>query len=39
MHVPYIPGALINVVGRGTPAEAAGLRPNDVIVEFGGRAI
>ncbi len=30
-------GALINVVGRGTPAEAAGLRPNDVIIELGGQ--
>jgi serine protease Do len=39
MHVPYTPGALINVVGRGTPAEAAGLRPNDVIIELGGRAV
>jgi len=39
MHVPYAAGALINVVGRGTPAESAGLRPNDVIIEFGGKAI
>ena len=37
--VPYVPGALVNVVGRGSPAEAAGLRSNDVIVELGGRAI
>jgi Do/DeqQ family serine protease len=39
MHVPFTPGALINVVGSGTPAEAAGLKPNDVIVELGGKPI
>ena len=39
LHVPFTPGALVNVVGRGSPAEAAGLRPNDVIVELGGHAI
>jgi serine protease Do len=39
MHVAFTPGALVNVVGRGSPAEAAGLRPNDVIVEFAGKAI
>jgi len=39
LHVPFAAGALVNVVGRGTPAEAAGLRPNDVIVEIGGRAV
>ena len=39
LHVTFTPGALINVVGRGSPAEAAGLRSNDVIVEFGGKAI
>jgi Do/DeqQ family serine protease len=39
MHVPYAPGALINVVGRGSPAEAAGLRPNDVIIEIAGKPI
>jgi serine protease Do len=39
LHVPYVPGALVNVVGRGSPAEAAGLRPNDVIVEVGGRPV
>jgi len=35
--VPFEPGALINVVQPGSPAEAAGLRPNDVIVEIAGR--
>jgi serine protease Do len=39
LHVPFAPGALINVVGRGSPAEVAGLRPNDVIVEVGGHAV
>src|SRR5215471_5840348 len=39
LHVEYTPGALLNVVGRGSPAEAAGLRPNDVIVELGGKPI
>jgi len=39
MGVAFAPGALINVVGRGSPAEAAGLRPNDVIVELGGKPI
>jgi Do/DeqQ family serine protease len=39
LRVPFTPGALVNVVGRGTPAESAGLRPNDVIVEIGGHPI
>ena len=39
MHVPFVAGALINVVGRGTPAETAGLRANDVITEFAGKPI
>ncbi len=39
LHVPFTPGALVNVVGRGTPAESAGLRPNDVIVDIGGRPV
>jgi serine protease Do len=39
LHVPFTPGALVNVVGRGSPAEAAGLRPNDVIVEIAGRPV
>jgi serine protease Do len=39
LRVPFTPGALVNVVGRGTPAETAGLRPNDVIIEIAGRAI
>ena len=36
---PYTPGALVNSVSRGSPAAAAGLRPNDVVVEIGGRAV
>jgi Do/DeqQ family serine protease len=39
MRVPFVPGALINAVGQGTPAAAAGLRPNDVVVECAGRSI
>jgi serine protease Do len=39
MHVPFAPGALINAVGRGSPAAAAGLRPNDVVVECAGTPI
>jgi S1-C subfamily serine protease len=35
--VPFESGALVNVVQPGSPAEAAGLRPNDVIVEVAGR--
>ncbi len=33
----FEPGALINIVHPGSPAETAGLRPNDVIVEVSGR--
>ena len=39
MRVPFAAGALINAVGRGTPAAAAGLRPNDVVVECAGKPI
>jgi serine protease Do len=39
LRVPFASGALVNVVGRSSPAEAAGLRPNDVIVELGGHAV
>jgi serine protease Do len=39
MRVPFAAGALINAVGRGTPAAAAGLRPNDVVVECAGQPI
>jgi Do/DeqQ family serine protease len=39
MGIPFTPGALINVVGRGSPAEAGGLRANDVIVEVAGKPI
>ena len=37
LGIPFEPGALVNVVQPGSPAEAAGLRPNDVIVEVAGR--
>src|SRR5436190_19694236 len=39
MHVPFAAGALINAVGRGTPAAAAGLRPNDVVTECAGKPV
>jgi serine protease Do len=39
MRVPFMPGALINAVGHATPAAAAGLRPNDVVVEFAGKTV
>ena len=35
----FQPGALINRVDRGGPAEKAGLRPNDLVVEVAGRRI
>ncbi|HVV53545.1 MAG TPA: trypsin-like peptidase domain-containing protein, partial [Polyangia bacterium] len=39
MHLPWTPGALVNVVTRGSPAAAAGLASNDVVVELGGKPI
>jgi serine protease Do len=39
LRVAFAPGALINTVGRGTPAEAAGLRPNDVVIGVGDKAV
>ncbi|HEY7375835.1 MAG TPA: trypsin-like peptidase domain-containing protein [Polyangia bacterium] len=39
MRVPFAPGALINAVGHGSPAAAAGLRPNDVVIECAGKPI
>jgi serine protease Do len=39
MRVAFTPGALINAVGRGTPAAAAGLRPNDVVTDCAGKPI
>src|SRR4051812_7648198 len=39
MKTPFVAGALINAVGRGTPAAAAGLRANDVVTECAGKAI
>ena len=39
MRVPFVAGALINAVGQGTPAAAAGLRANDIVVEFAGKAV
>src|SRR5262245_35941113 len=39
MRVPFVPGALINAVSPGSPAAAAGLQPNDVVVELAGKPI
>src|SRR4051812_29602937 len=37
--LPYEPGALVNRVERKSPAENAGIKPNDIIVEVGGRPV
>jgi serine protease Do len=39
MGIPFTPGALVNVVHPGTPAAAAGVRSNDVIIELAGRRV
>ena len=39
MHVPFVAGALVDGVTRGSPAAAAGLEPGDVIVEVAGKPI
>jgi serine protease Do len=39
LRVPFVAGALVNAVNPGSPAEAAGLRPNDVVAEFAGKSI
>jgi Do/DeqQ family serine protease len=39
LGVPFQRGALVNFVEPGSPAARGGLRPNDVIVELGGRAV
>jgi S1-C subfamily serine protease len=38
-HLPHDRGALISEVQSGSPAEAAGLRAGDIIVDFGGAPI
>jgi serine protease Do len=35
----FEPGALVNRVERKSPAENAGIKPNDIIVEVGGRPV
>jgi Do/DeqQ family serine protease len=39
LHEPFTPGALVNVVTHGSPAAAAGLASNDVVVELAGHPI
>jgi len=39
LGIRFEPGALVNVVSPGSPAEAVGLRSNDVIIEVAGRHI
>jgi len=39
LRVPFTPGALVNAVGRGSPAASAGVQPNDVITEIGGKPV
>ena len=38
-NLPVDKGIAVTVVGRGTPAEAAGLRQNDVIVKIDGEDV
>ena len=39
LGIRFEPGALVNVVSPGSPAAAAGLRSNDIIIEVAGRRI
>jgi S1-C subfamily serine protease len=39
LGLAYEQGVLVNVVNPGSPAAAAGLRPNDIITEVAGRRI
>ncbi len=39
LHVPFVPGALIDGVPRGSPAAAAGLAPRDVVTEVAGKPV
>lgn len=39
LGLPSTQGAIVSMVERDSPAERAGLRAGDVIVEFGGKAI
>ena len=39
LGLEFEPGALVDVVEKGGPADGAGLRPNDLVVEIAGRRI
>jgi serine protease Do len=39
LGVAFQRGALVNVVESGSPAARGGIRPNDIIVELGGRPV
>ena len=39
LGIPFEAGALVNVVNPGSPAAAAGLRSNDIIIEVAGRRV
>lgn len=39
LRVPFVSGALIDGVTRGSPAAAAGLAPGDIVVEAAGKPI
>lgn len=39
LDLPEQSGLLVTEVAPGSPADAAGLRPHDVILEFGGREV
>ena len=39
LGVAFQPGALVNIVEPSSPAARAGVKPNDVIIEIGGRRV
>jgi serine protease Do len=39
LGIPMRAGAVVNIVEPGSPAERAGFRPSDVIIELGGHSV